>query len=92
MDTHRGGQMFKIGDRLFNDKYKPIKEDYSKEEWNGYENKFKELYDSEDELGKKWMDTDGISYVIPFKLRGKKKIETMEESYEAAENMSNYLI
>lgn len=89
--THRGGQLFKIGDRLFDGEYKPTKEDYSEEEWIGYEFKFNELYDSEDELGKKWMDADGISYVIPFKLRGKKNIETMEEAFEAAKNMSDYL-
>ena len=89
--THRGGGFFKIGDRLFDEKYKPIKEDYSDEEWSEYESRFNELYDSEDELGKKWMDADGISYVIPFKLRGKKNIETTEEAFEAAKNMSNYL-
>jgi hypothetical protein len=37
------------------------------------------------------MDADGISYVIPFKLRGSKIIETMEEAFDAAKNMSNYL-
>jgi hypothetical protein len=89
--THRGGNMFKIGDRLFDEKYEPVKEDYSKDEWEKYETRFKELYESEDELGKRWMDADGISYVIPYKLRGLKTIETMEEAFEAAKNMSNYL-
>lgn len=89
--THRGGQMFKIGDRLFDSKYKPVKEDYSEEEWDKYENHFNESYKNEDELGRKWMDKDGISYVIPFKMRGSKLIETMEEAFEAAKNMSSYL-
>lgn len=89
--THRGGNLFRIGDRLFDGKYKPTREDYSEDEWIKYENRFKELYEEEDELGKRWMDDDGISYVIPFKLRGKKIIETMEEAFEAARNMSNYL-
>ena len=70
--THRGGNLFRIGDRLFDEKYKPVKEDYPKDEWDKYETRFRELYESEDELGKKWMDADGISHVIPFKLRGKK--------------------
>ena len=83
--------MFKIGDRLFDEKYKPIKEDYPEEEWSKYEISFKNLYESEDELGRKWMDEDGISYVIPFKLRGSKIIETMEEAFESAKNISNYL-
>jgi len=89
--THRGGQLFKIGDRLFDSKYKPTKDDYPEEEWFKYENRFKELYEEEDELGKEWMDRDGISYVIPFKLRGSKIIETMEDAFEAAKNMSDYL-
>jgi hypothetical protein len=89
--THRGGNLFKIGDRLFDEKYKPTKEDYPKDEWNEYETRFKELYESEDELGKRWMDADGISYVIPYKLRGSRIIETMEDAFEAAKNMSNYL-
>ena len=89
--THRGGNMFKIGDRLFDEKYKPVKEDYPEEQWNKYENKFNESYNDEDELGKRWMDNDGIAHVIPFKLRGSKIIETMEEAFEAAKNMSNYL-
>ena len=89
--THRGGQLFKIGDRLFDSKYKPAKEDYPEDEWNKYEQRFKELYDEEDDLGKKWMDEDGISYGIPFKLRGSKMIETMEDAFVAAKNMSNYL-
>ena len=89
--THRGGTMFKIGDRLFDEKYKPVKEDYEEEQWNEWEKRFNELYEGEDELGKRWMDADGISYVIPFKLRGPKLIETMEDAFTAAKNMSNYL-
>lgn len=89
--THRGGQLFRIGDRLFDSKYEPKKEDYLEEDWNRYESEFNEAYEKEDELGKKWMDTDGISYVIPFKFRGSKVIETMEEAFEAAKNISKYL-
>ena len=89
--THRGGNKFKIGDRLFDQKYKPVKEDYPEDEWNQYEQKFRELYEDGDELDRKWMDDDGISYVIPFRLRGSKIIETMEDAFEAAKNMSNYL-
>lgn len=89
--THRGGQLFRIGDRLFDEEYEAIKEDYSPEEWKEYEEKFSELYSQEDELGKKWMDESGISYVIPFKLRGPKVIETMREAFEAAQNLSKSL-
>jgi hypothetical protein len=37
------------------------------------------------------MKRDGISYILPFKLRGSKMIETMEDAFEAAKNMSEYL-
>jgi hypothetical protein len=89
--THRGAQLFRIGDRLFDGKYKPTKEDYPEDEWNQYEQRFKDLYEEEDELGKRWMDANGISEVIPFKLRGSNMIETMEDAFEAAKNMSDYL-
>jgi hypothetical protein len=89
--THRGGQMFKIGDRLFDIKYKPKKEDYDEEQWNEWEKQFQESYENADELDKKWMEKDDISYVIPFKLRGSKLIETMEDAFVAAKNMSSYL-
>jgi hypothetical protein len=90
--THRGGQTFKIGDRFFQEDYEPVSEDYSKEEWKKFEIKFqKSLANAEDDLERKWMKESGISYVIPFKMRGPKVIETWEEAREAAINMSKYL-
>ena len=89
--THRGGNKFKIGDRLFDSNYKPVEEDYTPEEWSGFLIRYNEVYGQADDFEKKWIDEDGISYVIPFKLRGSKIIETMEEAYQAAVNMSNYL-
>jgi hypothetical protein len=89
--THRGGNMFKIGDRLFDGKYKAVKEDYEEEQWNEWVKKFNEYYEVKDELSRSWMDDAGISYVIPFNLRGSKIIETMEDAFEAAKNMSKYL-
>ena len=89
--THRGGQLFKIGDRLFESEYKPSKEDYEENQWNEFQERFKNLYEESDDLDRDWMDRDGISYVIPFKLRGKKIIENMGEAFEAAENVSKYL-
>ena len=89
--THRGGNKFRIGDRLFDENYNPVMEDYTTEEWNTFQQKFDKAYQEADDLDKNWMDESGISYVIPFRLRGKKLIETMEEAFEAAKNMSNYL-
>jgi hypothetical protein len=89
--THRGGQTFKIGDRLFDGNYKPQKEDYEEWEWTGWEYKYLELYGKSDALDKKWMRESGISYVIPYKKRGKKIIENMDECLQAAINMSKDL-
>jgi hypothetical protein len=89
--THRGGQTFKIGDRLFDASYKPKEEDYEEWEWTGWEYKYLELYGKSDELDKKWMRESGISYVIPFKKRGRKVIENFEECLQAAINMSKDL-
>jgi hypothetical protein len=89
--THRGGQTFKMGDRLFDASYKPKEEDYEEWEWIGWEYKYLELYGKSDELDKKWMRESGISYVIPYKKRGKKIIEDFEECLQASINMSKDL-
>jgi hypothetical protein len=90
--THRGGQTFKIGDRLFQEHHKPQKEDYTEKEWTKFEKKFqKSLANAEDDLDRKWIEKDGISYVIPFKMRGPKIIENWDEARQAAINMSKYL-
>ena len=89
--THRGGQTFKIGDRLFDPSYKPKEEDYEEWEWAGWENKYLKLYDEYDDLDKKWLIESGISYVMPYNKRGKKVIENFEECLQAAINMSKDL-
>jgi hypothetical protein len=90
--THRGGQTFKIGDRLFQKDYQPKQEDYPEKEWAKYEKAFrKSLANVEDDLDRKWMNESGISYVIPFKMRGPKIIENWDEARQAAINMSKYL-
>jgi hypothetical protein len=89
--THRGGQTFKIGDRLFDADYKPKEEDYEEWEWAGWEYKYLELYGKSDKLDKKWMRESGISYVIPYKKRGKLVIEDMGMALQAAINTSKDL-
>ena len=89
--THRGGQTFKIGDRLFEASYQPKEEDYEEWEWAGWKLDFEKRYSEGDDLDKKWMRESGISYVIPYKKRGKKIIENMDECLQAAINMSKDL-
>jgi hypothetical protein len=89
--THRGGTTFKIGDRLFDADFRPKEEDYEEWEWAGWELDFEKRYSQGDNLDKKWMDESGISYVIPFKKRGKLIIEDMGMALQAAINMSKDL-
>lgn len=89
--THRGGQTFKIGDRLFDASYQPKEEDYEEWEWAGWKLDFDKRYSESDDLDKRWMNESGISYVIPYKKRGKKLIENMDECLQAAINMSKDL-
>lgn len=89
--THRGGSIFKIGDRLFDQSYVPKEDDYEEWEWEGYKQKFIETYKKSDELEQDWVFGDGVAYVIPFKRRGKKDITKMSEAKQAAINMSKYL-
>jgi hypothetical protein len=89
--THRGGQTFKIGDRLFYASYTPNEDDYEEWEWAGWQLKFEELYSKGDDLDKKWMDKEGIGYVIPFNKRGGKVIDNFKECLQAAINMSKDL-
>jgi hypothetical protein len=89
--THRGGSLFKIGDRLFDPEYTPIKTDYPPKEWEKYEKEYNKGYENADEFDKKWIYGDGIKSVIPFKQRGGKIIETLDEAREAAINMSKHL-
>jgi len=94
--SHRGGQTFKIGDRLFDENYTPKEEDYTKGEWVGFmidriksiKHSLKESYfDTEEEAEK----NTPISDVIPFTMRGTKLIETWDEAKIAAKNISSYL-
>jgi hypothetical protein len=89
--THRGGSLFKIGDRLFEEDYTPIAEDYDKKEFDEYLNKFKKGLSNADEFDKKWIYGDGIKSVIPFNRRGKEVIKSWEQAKQAAINMSKYL-
>lgn len=89
--THRGGSLFKIGDRLFEEDYKPIRSDYFQLEWDKYYKKYQKSLKKSDDFDKKWMEEDGIGYVMPFNRRGSKTITMWNEAREAAINMSRYL-
>jgi len=89
--THRGGAVFKIGDRIFDNYYLPVASDYTEEEWNVWKSKLGKSIKNADEFDMKHIYNEGISSVIPFNKRGKKVIETWKEAREAAVNLSKYL-
>ena len=89
--SHRGGAVFKIGDRIFEPGYEPVREDYPAYEWKTYEKKLEKLkieYEKND-----WMDESDLKFssIVPFHRRGNKLITSWEEAEQAAENLSNYL-
>ena len=89
--THRGGSIFKIGDRLFEEEYIPVVEDYDKKEFDKYWKKYKKSYKMGDDFDKKYIYGDGIKAVMPFNRRGKEVIKNWEQAKQAAINMSKYL-
>jgi len=89
--THRGGALFKIGDRIFDNYYLPVRSDYTQKEWDEYYEKFQKSIKNADEVDMKYIYSEGIASVIPFNKRGKKVIENWKEAREAAIALSKYL-
>lgn len=93
--THRGAQIFRIGDRLFDEAYKPKEEDYTSDQWAGWVKEYNDGIAEAEADGDTWgvedIKRDGISRFISFKMRGPKVIETMEEAAQAAQNLSKHL-
>ncbi len=81
--SHRGGVTFTIGDRLFDEKYRPKESDYTKSQWNKFSadrNKSVKQMIKEGYSEKEAMKYTSISDAIPFRLRGRKIISTWEEA------------
>jgi hypothetical protein len=89
--SHRGGCLFKIGDRLFESDYIPKKEDYTEIYWDALTEMYRAILHLSKGLGREDLEKDGISSVMSFSMRGSKKIETLEEAKQAAYNLSKYL-
>lgn len=89
--SHRGGSIFKMGDRLFEEDYNPVVGDYDKKEFEKYWKKYVRSYSRAGDFDKKSIYGDGIKAVIPFNQRGKEVIKNWEQAKQAAINMSKYL-
>jgi hypothetical protein len=89
--SHRGGCLFRIGDRLFEEDYHPHVKDYTKEQWKVWHDKYRNELRKADGLDRKYLCEDGVAGFVPFNMRGKKIIETFDEAIQAANNLSKYL-
>jgi hypothetical protein len=93
--THRGANIFRIGDRLFDEAYEPKEEDYPQEQWQGWVKEYEDEIAESESKGDTWwandIRNDGIGRFIPFKLKGPKVIENFEEAAQAARNLSDHL-
>jgi hypothetical protein len=83
--------LFTIGDRIFDEKYNPVVEDYNEKEFKKWWKKYTKSYKKGDDFDKKWIYSDGIKSVIPFNKRGKHMIKNWEDARQAAINLSKYL-
>lgn len=93
--SHRGHIIPRMGHRVFDINYAPVKEDYPPELWEEFEKKYNDRmakYEAEgDELEIQWLKESGIASVIGFKYRGKKIAETLEDLKQSAINFAEYI-
>ena len=82
--THRGGCLFKIGDRLFDENYIPTLDELLKPE-------FKKIIKKAKKSDLDECETERLVSYMPFRMRGSVIIETMEQAEQAAINLSKYL-
>lgn len=88
--SHRGGAFFGIGDMLFDINNENIRlyyenKQFRKEYIECLKKYINDGYDFEDVVN------SGIKHIVPFKCRGRKIIEDMQEAYVAACNFAKYL-
>ena len=88
--SHRGGAFFGIGDMLFDENKEKEKLYYRNKSFriSFIKHLIKYInnpFDFED------LVTNGITSIVPFKCRGSKIIEDMQEAYIAASNFAKYL-
>lgn len=83
--SHRASQSFKIGDMLFDAKWRPELKDITEDMIKRFEKTNEGLNNSE------YTVQDKAVECMPFKQRGFKKIETKDECRQAARNFGLYV-
>lgn len=89
--SHRGGCLFRIGDRIFDASERPFVKDYTPKQWKEWHDKYRRKLKTADPFDKKWLCQDGVAGFIPFNMRGKKTIQTWDDAILAAKNLAMYL-
>ena len=93
--SHRGGSIFKIGDRIFDVKYNPAKKDYTAEQWLQFKQDYDKYLKEAIEEGDQWWIDDikkgCIAACVPFNLKGHKIIKTLDDALIAAKNLGEDL-
>lgn len=84
--SHRAKQIFRVGDRLFDPKYIPNKDDYEEWEWAGFIQDQKNAQARNFKEG--WSDRVSLEEVIPFQRRGSVTIKNQKEARKAAHNFA----
>ena len=90
--TNRGGSFFGIGDWLFDYGHEDIEHLYKDPKLRkGFIKSLTEYSSKNDDFMFRDLVESGITDCAPYKMRGSKKIENLEEAYQAAINISKYL-
>lgn len=96
--SHRGAQGFGIGDMLFTEDSSLLTEKVISKNYytnRKYQKEFlkalKHHYKKKDHFGFEDLIKCGIMDVVPFREKGVKKIETLDEAFQAASNFASYI-
>ncbi len=87
--SHRGGSIFRIGDKIFDEKWRPTDEDLKSMNFQKMIASFEKTNKGMNNEG--YSVKDKIVESISFKERGDKIIETLDDAKLAAKNLSKYL-
>jgi hypothetical protein len=90
--TETESLMVKIGDRIFDERYRPSQSDFKKEEWDKWEKKFTKFYNKSKDWKQRRLKKVGILLFMPYNKRGFKKIKTNEEAKETAIKIYDFII
>ncbi len=88
--NHRGGQLFKIGDYLFDENFKPSVEDFKRPHYKKIIKKtIKQIKKNKNYYNESFLNL--VNNKTPFTLRGDVKIENLDQAEQAALNFVRYL-